>query len=41
MLITYLTTGASEHGQELENEGRIVQIGKTGILVSYSLKTNG
>ncbi len=32
---------ATNYLQELENEGKIVQIGKTGRAVSYSLKTNG
>ena len=32
---------ATNYLQELENEGKIVQIGKTGRSVSYSLKTNG
>ena len=32
---------ATNYLQELENENRIIQIGKTGRAVSYRLKTNG
>ena len=40
-LLSVSDATATNYLQELENEGRIVQIGKTGRSVSYSLKTNG
>ena len=40
-LLSVSDATATNYLQELENEGRIVQIGKTGRAVSYSLKTNG
>ena len=40
-LLSVSDATATNYLQELENEGKIVQIGKTGRAVSYSLKTNG
>ena len=40
-LLSVSDATATNYLQELENEGRIDQIGKTGRSVSYSLKTNG
>ena len=40
-LLSVSDATATNYLQELENEGKIVQIGKTGRSVSYSLKING
>ena len=40
-LLSVSDATSTNYLQELENEGRIVQIGKTGRAVSYSLKING
>ena len=40
-LLSVSDATATNYLQELENEGKIVQIGKTGRAVFYRLKTNG
>ena len=40
-LLSVSDATSTNYLQELENEGKIVQIGKTGRAVSYSLKING